>query len=298
MARTITWTEPVEDTITKVHIERSATLHGVYTEIADIDATSDGLAKSAANTWVVQYLDTAGTRTDWYRVRFYDGNTTLFSDYSDPITAEELISLCSTTDVKGVIKTVGRFTDDEIFAAIQEVEEEIYEEMGTPMTNILTEVGKIDDDIQYTYYVGQQNIYRVDRVFYGTTTKTELFLDDAYKTNLKYGMIRVLPVASTGPELAVNCDLEISYVPSLMHRYALFKSCEFLLEQIDYINKGTVSKELATIQNKLARVEQRLQYQYGFGVSSQFENYSKVYPNKNRIRQKFNENKYLAQYGW
>lgn len=298
MARTITWTEPTEDTITKVYIYKSTTLHGVYAEVANINATSDGLAKSSANTWVTSYLDTTGNRTDWYKVRFYDGTTTLYSEYSDPITAEELISLCTIADVKKNIKTVGRFTDDEIFEAIQEIDEEVYEEMGTPMNNTITEVGKLNDVLQDTYYVGEQNIYRIDRVFYGTTTKVELFLDDSYKANLKFGMIRALPVASSGPTLVDECDFIISYVPKLMHRYALYKTCEYLLEQVDYINRGSVSKELQTIRDKLARVEQRLQYQNGFGVSSQFDDFSTVYPNERRIRQNFDKNKYLAQYGW
>jgi len=298
MAEKITWHSPDSDNITKVEISFSTTLYGTYSVIEEINATSDGNAKSASNTWVTTYVHTAGVRTNWYKVRFYDGTELIYSDYSEPITSEGLVSLCTVTEVKQNIMTVGRFTDDEIFEAILEIEDEIYEEMGTPMKNVLTETGNINSVLQDTYYVGEQNIYRVDRVFYGTTTKVELFLDDGYKTNLKYGMIRTLPVASSGPVLDELSDFEISYVPKLMHRYALYKTCEYLLEQIDYINRGSPSRELETIRTKLARVVQRLQYQNGFGVSSQFENYSTSYPNQHRITQNFDKNKYLAQYGW
>jgi len=298
IAQKITWQEPEEANTIQVEISRATTIYGAYSVIDTINATSDGNPKDSTNTWIVTYTDIAGSKTNWYKVRFYDDIQSLWSEFSAPITAQELISLCTVDDVKKNIKTVGRFSDDEIFEAIQEIDEEIYEEMGTPINNILTCVGKINNVLQDTYYVGELNIYRIDRVFYGTTTKTELFLDDGYKSNLSYGMIRALPVASNGPTLNDQCDFEISYVPKIMHRYSLYKACEYLLEQVDYVNRGTVSRELETIRTKLARVVQRLQYQNGFGVSSQFENYSTKYPNQNRIRQNFDKNKYIAQYGW
>jgi hypothetical protein len=296
MVEKIYWQEPDETSVTTVEISRATDKHGTYSVIANIDATSDGEAKSASNTWVVTYTDTGGSKNHWYKVRFYDGS--FYSDYSDPITANKEIKLCTIEDVKKNIKTTGRFTDDEIFDAIDDIEEEIYDEMGTPIKNILTLSVKLNDVLQDTYYLGEQNLYRVDRFFYGTSTKVEYFLDDGYKVNLKYGMLKILPVASGGPTLHQDSDLEVSFVSKIYNKYATYKTCEYLLEQVDYVNRGSVSKELATIRLKLGRVEKRLMYQNGFGMSSQFEGYSKTYPNQTRIKQNADKNKYLGSYGW
>jgi len=298
-AQRLTWEEPSETTITQVEISRSSTIYGTYTVIATIDATDDGEAKTSANSWVITYTDSSGTRTNWYKIRFYDGTSELYSEYSDPITAEELLRLCTVADVKEVINTVGRWTDDEIFKAITQVDDFIYIESGTPVQAIWTEVGKIDNTVQTRYYVGEENIYRVDRVFYGTTTKTELFLDDEYKTNVRYGMIEVLPYASSGVTLTTEYDVEIQYVPDIYHKLSLYRSCKYLLEQIDYTSGGTTSKELDVIEKRLVLVETILAHRVGVQLSSDVRFYDGIYGvNRRHIVQSFERNKYISEYGW
>ncbi len=143
ISQRIQWNDPEELTITSVEISKSTTIYGTYSIIDTIDATSDGLAKTVSNTWVTVYTDTSGTRTNWYKIRFYDSDTTLWSEYSEPITAEELLRLCTVADVKEIIDTVGRWNDTSIFKMITQTDDLIYIEAGTPVQAIWSEVGKI-----------------------------------------------------------------------------------------------------------------------------------------------------------
>jgi len=298
-AQKITWESPVELTISSIEISKASTIYGTYTVIATIDATSDGEAKSSSNTWVVNYTDASGLRTNWYKIRLYDGTAELFSEYSDPTTSEELLRLCTVADIKEVIDTVGRFTDDEIFSEITNVDDLIYIECGTPLQDSWSEIGKISSTIQSRYYVGEEDIYRVDRVFYGTTTKVELYLDDEYKANLRYGMIEVLPYASSGVEVSVDCDIEMQYVPSLYHKLSLYRTCKGLLEKLDATSGGTVSKELDVIDKKLNIIETILMHKVGVQLSSDVKRYDKYYGvNKRHIVQDFDRNRFLGSTGW
>ena len=299
MARKITWLEPTEDTVTKVEISKSSTIYGTYTVVDTIDATSDGNPKSSSNTWVTSYTDTGGTSTDWYKIRFYDSATGIYSDYSDPITSEELLRLCTVDEVKEIIDTVGRWTDDEIFKAITQVDDLIYIESGTPITAVWSEVGKIDDDVQYRYYVGEENIYRVDRVFYGTTTVTELFLEDEYKVNTKYGMIEIYTAASGGVDLDTDCTVEIHYVPKIYNQLSKYRTAQLLLEKTDLTNSGDTSKELQVINEKVAMIEQLIIDRIGVQLSSEAKYYDPIYGvNRKYLIQDHYRNNYIGNYGW
>ena len=150
-----------------------------------------------------------------------------------------------------------------------------------------------------TYYVGEENIHRIDRVFYGTTTKHEMFLDDGYKTNLKAGMIKVLPYASSSIVFDRNGDIEIRYVPKVYNRVATYRTAEFLLEKLNTVTRGTPSKELETIQKRLKTQETILQQRIGLALSSQFRNYDSIYGvNRKKITQNFERNKYISSYGF
>jgi len=298
-AQRVVWKEPSENTITKIEINSSTTLYGTYSVIALIDATSDGAAKSSSNTWITTYTDTSGLKTHWYKVRFYDGTSALYSEYSDPTTSEELIRLCTVSEVKGVIDTVGRWTDDEIFSKITEIDDLIYIDFGTPMKAMYCSIGKIDNTLQDTYYVGEEDIYRVDRVFYGTATKTELFLDDGYKANNKYGMIKILPVGSSGVTLSTSDDVEVQFVPMIYNKISLYRTCEALLEETDTTSGGKSSKELQVIQRKLKNVETILGNLNVVHKSTDFQYYDPIYGvNRKKVIQNFHRNNYIGKYNW
>jgi len=297
MARKISWLAPGETTVTSVEISRSSSIYGTYTVLDTINATSDGEAKTSANTWVTTYTDASGTKTHWYKIRFYDG--TYYSDYSDPTASEELLRLCTVDDIKNILDTVGRWTDDDVFNAITEVDDLIYIESGTPLKASYSVIGKINNTVQQRYYVGEENIYRVDRVFYGTTTKFEFFLDDHYKTNNQYGMIEVLPYASSGYTLETTCEIDIHYVPSIFHKLSLYRTCQRLLEKLDMTSGGTSSKELGVINTRVTEVEKLLSHSIGVQLSSQVQNYDPIYGvNRRRVTQNFDKNNYIGSVGW
>ena len=297
MAEKISWKEPGDTTVTQVEISRSSTLYGTYSVIATIYSTDDAAAKSSSNSWVTTYTDSGGIRTDWYKIRFYDG--TYYSSYSDPITSEELTRLCSVADVKKNIDTTGRWTDSEVFDAITVEDELIYLDAGTPIQGVWSEIGKIDSTVQTRYYVGEEDIYRVDRVFYGTTTKTELFLDDGYRMNPIRGMVEILPVGSSGVTPDVTCDIEVHYVPKIFHKLCVYKTCKNLLEQQDMLSSGSTSKEVSVINDRIKDIETIIQNRYCLQISSQVKYYDKRYGvNRTHINQDSDRNKYLGEYGW
>ena len=305
IAQKITWTEPNAQTITRVEINRATTIYGTYAVIDEIDATSDGLPKSLTNTWVTTYTDTAGTRTNWYKIRFYDGTSLLYGDYSEPVTSEELLRLCTVDDVKQTIEVTGRWSDTEIFRMITQTDDLIYIESGTPIqatwSECLNDTSVTPYEINRSYYVGEANIYRVDRVFVGTTTKTELYLDDEYKTSLRNGMVGVYTVASGGVELDVNGqdEIEIEYVPDIYHKLSLYRTCQALLEQVDATSGGLLSKELQVMTKKVEMVETLLMNRVGVQLSSDVRYYNSIYGvNRKFIRQNIDRNKYLVGQGW
>ena len=299
IAQKISWEQPSETTITQIEISRSSTLYGTYSVLTTINATDDGEAKTASNSWVINYTDSSGIRTNWYKIRLYDGTSELYSEYSDPTTSEELIRLCTVADVKEVIETVGRWTDDEIFNSITQVDDLIYIECGTPLQGVYSDIDTLNDTVQTRYYVGEENIYRVDRVFYGTTTKNELYLDDGFRANNRYGMIEILPFASSGVTPETTCEIEMEYVPMLYHKLSLYKTCKFLLEKLDTTSGGTISKELEVINNRVEQIETLLAHRVGVQLSSDVEFYNATYGvNRKKISQNSDRNRYIGSTGW
>ena len=299
MARRINWQEPDDTNITLIEIVRSATKYGTYTVVTTIDATDDGAAKSSSNSWVVTYVDTDGSFTDWYKVRFYDGTNSVWTEYSEPITGRREGYICSVDDIKHSINTVGRWTDSEIQEAIDEVESDMYIEMGQPIKSVYSEILSIDGSLENTYYLGEEQIYRVDRLFYGTTTKHEYFQDDGFKVNHKYGMIKLLPVASGGPTLDSDCEVEIQFVPKIYNRIAIYRTAKKLLEDMDIITSGGVSRELEIVNMRLNSAESVLNREIGFALSSDYANINqRYYLNRVLVTQDTDRNKYIASYGW
>ena len=291
--RKISWAEPNETTIMQTEISVCDTRGGSYSVSSTIDATSDGNAKTSSNTWVTSYDDATGLRTSWYKLRHTDN--TYYSDYSEAFTSQSLIKLCYVSEIKKVLSTVGRWTDSEVFDTITVVEEDIYDEFGTPLMASWSEIGKIDNDVQERYYVGEEQIYRVDRVFYGTTTKTELLMDDGFKTNNRYGMVEILPVGSSGITPDVDCDIEVHYTPRIFNKLAMWRTVVRLLELTDLTSSGTASKELAVAERELNKVEQVLANRYVVQASSRAKNYDSKYGvNRHHIVQNHDRNKYLA----
>jgi hypothetical protein len=300
MAFKIEWSQPEDDSVISVEISRSTNLYGSYTVIDTIDATSDGAAKSADNTWVTEYTDPDGTKNHWYKIRFFDG--TYYSEYADATTSQEMLRLCTIDEIKQVIETVGRWTDDEIFNKITETDDLVYIEFGSPIQAIRSEVLNRDDGTtpHTLFYVGEENIYRVDRVFYTDTegNTIELYLNDEYDVNLRNGMIRILPYMITDVTFEQSGIIEIQYVPKIYNRLAVYRTCQSLLDQHDTLSGGKTSKELQVIEKRLKEVEQIVANKNVLQVSSDSEHYDSLYGvNRKAIRQNFERNIYIGSTG-
>ena len=147
--------------------------------------------------------------------------------------------------------------------------------------------------------MGEENIHRVDRVFYGTTTKVEVFLDDGYKQNRKYGMVEILPYASSGVTLDSECEIEIQYVPRIFNRVAVYRVAKRLLEQSDLTSAGKPSKELEAIERRLKDVENILANKYCMLASTSVKYYDKAYGvNRKYLLQDHRRNAYVGSTGW
>ncbi len=213
------------------------------------------------------------------------------------------MTLCSTTAVKATIETVGRWTDAEIGTTITEIDETIYIEGGKPLAASWSEVGKIDNTVQSRYYVGEEDLQQIDTIYYGTTTKVNLYLGyTGYKQNLTKGMIEILPYASSGISTSASAtqnDVEIHYVPKIYNKISLYRTCKKLLEQLDTTSGGAVSKELGVINAKLKTVEDLLAHRVGVQISSDVETYNSTYGvNKKKIIQNHDRNLYVGSAGW
>ena len=208
------------------------------------------------------------------------------------------MALCSTTDVGGIIDTVGRWNATTVTNAITEVDELIYDECGYPLAASWSELGKIDSTVQTRYYVGESKMYDVERVFYGTTSKIELSLGTGYKKLPSRGMVEILPVGSSGVTPSETCDIEVWYVPVMFHKLSLFRTCKQLLEELDATSGGSLSKELDVINMKLAKVEGVINDRVGMGLTSDYKYYDKHYGvNKHKVTQDHDRNKYIASSG-
>lgn len=173
MSQKIVWIEPASTSVTNVEVNYCDTKYGTYAVSTTMSATSDGSAKTSANTWVTNYNDASGNKTYWYKIRFYDG--TYYSDYSEPITGIEETGLCSVSEIKDVVDTVGRWSDGEVQDIINEVTEEIYEEMGKPISAVVSGIGKIDSTYQADYYVGERIFIELTVFFMAQLVRVKCF---------------------------------------------------------------------------------------------------------------------------
>tara|TARA_Y100000310_G_C20630786_1_gene788555 strand:- start:232 stop:861 length:630 start_codon:yes stop_codon:yes gene_type:complete len=209
------------------------------------------------------------------------------------------MALAGTTDVKGIIDTVGRFDDAEITSAIGDVEENIYSEIGKPVRAIISDIGKIDNDFSFRYYLGERDLWSIGDVYYGTATKTLLNSSSAYATSYSLGFIRLKGTASAGPVMSNICELEIEFVPKIFHKLAVYRTAKYLLETIDYLSKGEPSRELLVINSRLSEIEGIINRRIGVQLSTTYKNYDPVYGvNKLSLTQNHKRNLYLTANIW
>ena len=212
-----------------------------------------------------------------------------------------MVRLCTIDEVKKVIETVGRWSDDEIFDKITEIDDMIYIEFGSPIQASRSTILSNDDGEPYTIlYCGEENIYRVDRVFYTYEDDTvELYLDDEYDANLRNGMIKIYSDNIGDIEYNEQGTIEIQYVPKLYNRLSVYRVCQSLLDQHDTLSGGKTSKELEVIQKRLMEVERIIANRNVPSFASDYKNYDPLYGiNRKLIKQNFERNITIGSAGF
>ena len=288
----IKFKNPEDDYVSRICIYSAPNKNDTFSLYASVNATDDGNDKSSSNNWIGSYMATTGTRTDWFKLRYYYNTYGKYSDYSDKMTTLGRITLSGIEDVKKYFDTVGRFTDSEIFTKIKEIDSIIYTECGRPLAESRI---AIDDD--YTkYYLGEPDVFRVDRFFYGTSTKNEYYEDDSFMLDKTNGMVRILPVASSNLTLNNACDINIRYVPMIFSKLSALRTAKALIEETDTTSGGKISKELQVINNRLEIIEGLVSDRIGVLFSGDRSNYDTSYGvSVKTITQDFDSNEFLYE---
>ncbi len=154
---------------------------------------------------------------------------------------------------------------------------------------------------EYLYFVGEENDYRVDRVFIGTTSKTELYPETDYLVDLRKGIVNIQPYsnayyASTGVVLNSDQSLNIQFVPKIFSDLSAARTAKRLLQKTDTTSAGEISKELKVVQERLDDIETIIQNRYTLMTTTSTENYDPVYGvNMKWVKQDFNKNKIYTE---
>jgi len=206
--------------------------------------------------------------------------------------------LCEVDDVKRVFNTLGRFTDDEVNVEIDAQSDDIYNECGYPLAATITII-EVDnttsvDDFYLRYFLGENRIHHIERLFVGTVTKRELAESTDYEVSKNVGMFKFNTSTVGGLRLDGSDEALAYYVPNLYAKYCALRVGKSLLEQLDINISGKSSKELEVVEKKLAKQEVLISQRMGVMFSSDYKFYDDKYGvNLKRIRQNHDMNKYL-----
>jgi len=185
LVQKISWIPPEDSDVGSVLIYRATS------NIADEAGTRTLLttigAKDANDNWVLSYTDTGGTDDYIYRIQFWDGVGS--SALSDPITTDYSELLADFDEVRraGKISSNSDIGSDEIYDAILDASDLIYQEYGDPIKKTVV---YIDTSGSPRYDITGDNkpIHQVRRVTFGKTTETLLDLG-SYTINKRDGIL-------------------------------------------------------------------------------------------------------------
>jgi hypothetical protein len=203
--------------------------------------------------------------------------------------------------VKRYVDTTGRWTDIEVEKEIEYQTQDVYEEVGMPIAAMMCPIESDENDIPYrSYYLGETNIYAVERFFLGTATKYELTETEDFQVARGVGMVKFVKGTvyqiSSSASVALDPEQEILiyYVPQLFSKYCSLKVAEALLQTMDTTDTGKVSRELKVIQKRLQVQERLLNNRLGVAMSSSYAGYDPIYGvNLKTISQDHAYNQYM-----
>lgn len=180
--------------------------------------------------------------------------------------------LCDREQIRKSFDYIGRFTEAEVDSSISEESDMVYTECGRPIEAIKTDI----DSSYRKYYLGESNIYRIDNLYIGTALMSEIS-STCYLFDKNHGIVRLKPVASSGPDLTNKTTLICHYVPKIYNKYCALRVARELCEESDTTSGNKISKQLNIIQSKVDRVERYISERMGVVTSSQNTNYDDSY---------------------
>ena len=156
MAVLLKWKKPnSESNYNLTYLYRSDSREGTYTEIANQTVCDDS------------YYDQDGTSLKWYKIRFYDSVSAVYSEYSDPMQGGDFYAYCSLNDIRIATNiTENQINDNDLTYMLKFACTQLNNDINT---NIEEEkVERIDeyrqnnvDGIETTFYT--KNRYLSDR---------------------------------------------------------------------------------------------------------------------------------------
>lgn len=194
--------------------------------------------------------------------------------------------LCTAAQVKQHIENIetSELTDNQIDAFIDQVGEEIRSGFGYPYRQVLTDT----TTNERIYYLGEKDIYSVEKVFYDDVEAT---VSDDYTVNLENGTI-TFDAGFT----VESKEVRVWIMPREFNEYAAAKTALFIMRLAEGFQRGEASLNLIILERKVQEFERRLPLIQFFEVDSMHSSSVSDNPyNKNAVRvvQDHTDNAYL-----
>lgn len=248
MAQTIYWSPPTNANTGSVLVYRATD------NIADYNGSRtliDTIAAKSGTTWVTYYTDTSGTVDNYYRIQFYDDVGS--SELSDPISGEYSELLASFDDVAKVLRLTSNsdLGSDEVYAAIQDATNQIYNEYGDPIRNTYTTIGAPSSNSYpgsdtYSFTGTRQPVYQLREMLVGITDMN-LVSGSSYTLNKNEGWVKFTSAFLTAQD-GNNCVFH--WVPQIYNDLCKNLAALQLIETARILETGKITTPEADRINK------------------------------------------------
>ena len=199
--------------------------------------------------------------------------------------------LTSTSAIARHIPISGIYTGTQVDDAIRDEGDNLYMEFGDPLARAV-----INTDSDYTkYYTGERKLYRIDNVYYGTTTKSVLGGSNDYTTSTTSGIITLVTGSTIDSVASYGDGLYVDYVPGIYSKLLDVRVARTLLRTTDAVSGEDISKELSVIDNKVLEIEDRISQLTGIIRTSEWLNYDVDYGiNAKKVYQRLKRNTFIV----
>lgn len=259
MAQTIYWSPPDNSTTGSVLIYRAV---DNISDEAEIRTLIDTIAaQDVNNVWVTSYTDLSGTIDNYYRIQFFDnvGSSTL----SDPVSGEYSEILATFKDVSHILRFSSNsdIGSDEVYAAIEDCTNDIYDEYGDPMrvsTLFLRKpsTNSYPGSLVYDFTGNDQPVWQLKQVVVGNTDKT-LVSGSSYILDNRNGNV-AFEQAFVDAHEGENC--RFYWVPQIFNNLCKNMAGLQILEDSYILQSGedTESSKVLRLEKRITKMKEHL----------------------------------------